>query len=153
MSAADNDRRVTELREIVSLLSTAVEKLISERKEGSSKDFVHTKTEDTGSTISHAEHDAVKTVLAAAGSLESLVVEPHVRLISLSTSYTISRALHIAAENNIAEVLAQAGDDGLRVVELARSTGIEEKKLCKYVSKTRSGEVCLAELIRRPRHA
>lgn len=153
MSRPDIDKRVTQLREIFSLLSTAVEKVASEWELRSSEDTLHARTEGAESTVSHAEYDAVKTVLAAVGSLESLIQEPHVRLISLSTSYTIARALHIAAENNVAELLAGAGDDGLRAVDLARSTGIEEKKLCKYVSWTTGGDLCLAEGTCRPHYA
>jgi hypothetical protein len=146
MSAADTNKSVTQLREIFTLLSTAVEKLASEWELRSSKDPLHTDTKGVDSSVSHVEYNTVKTVLAAVGSLESLILEPHARVISLSISYTIARALHIAAENNIAEVLARAGDDGLLAADLARSTGIEEKKLCKYTSQPMDGELFLADL-------
>ena len=133
MSATDTKKNVIQLREILSLLSTAVEKIASEWELRSSEDSLHARNEGADSSESHDEYDAVKTVLAAVGSLESLIMEPHVRLISLSTSYTIARALHIAAENSVAEVLARAGESGLRATHLARSTGIDEKKLCKCI--------------------
>jgi hypothetical protein len=138
-----NNKSVTQLREIVSLLSAAVEKVAAEWEGQPGKDPLNGQTEGARSSVSHAEKQTVKTVLAAVGSLESLIVDPHERLLALSTSYTIARAVHIVAENNVAELLAQAGDGGLRAVDLARSTGIEEKKLCEYLCLWR-GESCLA---------
>ena len=132
----NNNKPIAQLREILSLLSTAVETIASEWELHSNEGLLNGEAGYTASSASHTKYNAVKTVLAAVGSLESLVVEPHVRLISLSTSYTIARALHIAAERNVAELLARAGDDGIHATELARLTGIEEKKLCKNVSKT-----------------
>ena len=152
MSTQDTDKPVAQLRETLALLSTAVEKIASEWEQRSDNRDIHAKM-GADLSISHVEHDAVKMVLAAIGSLESLIVEPHMRLNILSSSYTIPRALHIAAEKNVAEVLAQGKNNGVHAADLARSTGIEEKKLCKYVSKTRKGDMCLVEHSCRPHHA
>ncbi|CZR56846.1 related to O-methyltransferase [Phialocephala subalpina] len=141
MSAADTSKPVAQLREILSLLSTAVEKIASEWELHSSHDSHHGSREATDSSVSHTEYDAVNTVLAAVGSLESLVLEPHVHLISMSMSYTIARALHIAAEHNVADLLARAGEEGLHAADLARSTGIEEKKLCRIMRSLTSHHV------------
>ena len=46
-----------------------------------------------------------------------------------------SRALFIAAERNIPDLLAEAGHDGLHVEALAEKTNIESKKLGKLQAK------------------
>jgi hypothetical protein len=131
MTATHDEKPVAQLREILALLSTAVEQLACEWESRLGTGICHAELENVGSNVTHAEYKTVKTVLAAVGSLESLIVEPHAHLFSMATSYTIARALHVAAENNVAEVLAGAGEGGLRAAELATSTGIEEKKLSK----------------------
>ncbi len=124
------DKPAQQTRDILNLLSANVERLASDWESTPNGDSVDTTSEDVGLPVSHAEYDAVKTILAALGSLESLVLNPHMRLSTLSMSYTTARALHIAAEHNIAELLAQHEDDGVPAAQLAKSTGIEEAKLC-----------------------
>jgi hypothetical protein len=152
MSVPRTIKDATQLREILFLLSTAVEKIASEwepRLSGS----LHAKIDDAELILSHAEHDAIKTVQAAVGSLESLIVEPHMQLVCMATSFTIARALHIAAEGNVAELLSQAGKEGLSVTDLARETGIEEKKLCKCNIIESDRVIYLTAYSHRPYHA
>jgi hypothetical protein len=125
MSTQQGSQPGTQLRKIMKLLSTAVEEIASEWDILSSKGTAL----EHGAKYSHIERDAAKTALAAIGSLESLIQDPYKHLITMSTSYTIARALHIAADHHIAELLAVAGVEGVHVADLASSTGIEESKL------------------------
>lgn len=75
-------------------------------------------------------HQAQRRVLAIAGSLTELVSEPPSRIIEVACQYWESRALYLAAERRIPDLLAAAGDRGLSAVELGEKTGVEPKKLC-----------------------
>ncbi|KAF1983583.1 hypothetical protein K402DRAFT_164738 [Aulographum hederae CBS 113979] len=114
-----------QLRKILSLLSTAGELIISEWEQNAHQDSPQNK--------SHTEYIAVKTVIAVVGSLESLILEPHVQLLPLSTSYMIARAPHVAAEKDVANQLDAAGERGMSAQELAQATGAEEGKLCRIM--------------------
>ncbi|OQU99123.1 hypothetical protein CLAIMM_04802 [Cladophialophora immunda] len=132
-----------QLREVLALLSAAVESLASQWESApGGEGTAPSQTEGAAATatathtVSHAEHDAVKVIIAALGSLESLVLDPHTRLLNLSMSYLIARALHVAAEHGVAEVLArveQGGGGGVSTGHLATATGIEEGKLCRVM--------------------
>ena len=123
MSLLEVQDRATQLRQVLSVLSTTAEKLASEW------DAV-TDSVNVTSTASQAEFDARKVILAALGSMESLVQDPHMRLLTLSTSYLISRALHIVAEHDIAGIIAGGGEGGVSILELADRTNIQQDKLC-----------------------
>lgn len=81
---------------------------------------------------SHKLHDAQRTVLAATGTLTELTSEPHSRVVEVACQYWESRALAIAAERKIADLLVKAGDKGLSTRELGAATGIESRKLCMF---------------------
>lgn len=78
-------------------------------------------------------HDAQRTILAVTGALTELVAEPYSRIQEVACQYWESRALYIAAERRIPDLLAEAGEDGLEVKELGSKTGIEHLKLCMYL--------------------
>ena len=115
------------LRELGALLNEAIETLASQWEVSADQD---NGSEDSvkNSTVSQAEYHASRLIHSALGSLEALVVPPPSFLLRLSMSYSISRALHIAAEHNIAELLSEA-DDGIPIDALAVSTGVEDGKL------------------------
>jgi hypothetical protein len=75
-------------------------------------------------------HEATRTVLAITGAATELVAEPYSRIQEVACQYFESRALFVAAERRIPDLLARAGEDGLNVGEIAEATGIEERKLC-----------------------
>lgn len=79
---------------------------------------------------SHQLYQAQRTILASVGALTELVAEPSVRIIELACQYWESRALYIAAERRIPDLLAEAGAKGLAADELGEATGIEHQKLC-----------------------
>ncbi|KAK7745189.1 hypothetical protein SLS62_009902 [Diatrype stigma] len=121
--------RATNLRQAVKLLQDASEALISEwTKDPSPPDAVP--ASETGIALpSHAAYDAQRIITAALGSIEELVAEPHYRLMDFSYGYLGTRALHVALNNDIALLLAGAGERGVPVAELAEATGIHESKL------------------------
>lgn len=140
MSPPQIETPAKQLRDILALLSTAIDRLASEWE--SSLDTEHRQSnsavENSNPIQSHVEYDAVKVALAALGSLESLIMNPYNRLVNLSMSYLLSRALHIVVEHNVADLLAQAGNDGVQSCNLARTVGIEEGKLCMFPKSFRS---------------
>lgn len=123
--------QITKLRSIVSLITKASETLIAEWENNPAT----AKAPDGVQLPSHSSFDAQRTLLAAAGSIEELVSDPAIRLLSLSSQYFESRALHIAAEHRIADVLHGHEDVGVNVDDIARKIGIEGQKLCKFAYK------------------
>lgn len=75
-------------------------------------------------------HQAQRTILSLTGALTELVIEPPHRLTELMGQYWESRALYIAAERRIPDLLHEAGDEGLEIDVIAKKTGIEALKLC-----------------------
>lgn len=89
-------------------------------------------SQDTAAILpSPALHQAQRTILAATGAISELVVEPYARIQEVGCQYFESRALFIAAERRIPDLLAEAGDDGLDVSTISEKTGIEVAKLGK----------------------
>lgn len=79
-------------------------------------------------------HEAQRTILAASGSLTELVSEPCNRLQEFISEFWESRALGIAVERRIPDLLHDAGEQGLDIQSLSSKTGIEAAKLCTYSS-------------------
>ena len=85
---------------------------------------------------SRSLYESQKIMLAAAGMLTELVAEPDSRLVQVTTQYFEARALHIAAERRIPDLLAAAEvtnesrGSGLSAKEIGDAVGIEPLKLC-----------------------
>lgn len=127
MPHEDVSSQAEALRQVVKLIQEASETLISEWT-APSPDAVP--ASETGIALpSHTAYNAQRTILAALGSIEELVVEPHYRLMDFSYAYLGTRALHVALNNDIAPLLARGGEDGVPVEELAEVTGIHGSKL------------------------
>lgn len=133
-------KAIGELREVVAILSKAVEDLICDWESSGKHDVVNGSNgidmSARNSDISHTEQRAVKTIQAALGSIESLVLDSHTRVLNLAASHLIARALYIAVEHNIAELLAGAeadGKSGLSAADIALVAGVDEGKICKLV--------------------
>jgi len=75
-------------------------------------------------------YQAQRTILSLTGALTELVAEPPHRLTELMGQYWESRALYIAAERRIPDLLHEAGEEGLEINDIAKKTGIEHLKLC-----------------------
>ena len=104
---------------LASSTSAVVDEWLKESKDGT-----------PGVLPSQRLHDAQRTILAITGSLTELVSEPHSRVIEVACQYWESRALSIAAERKIPDLLAVGGDKGMSAKELGAATGIEYRKLC-----------------------
>lgn len=92
-----------------------------------------TSTEDTANPLPPKKlFDAQRTILSAAGKLTELVSTPSNRLLEVSTQYYEARALHIAAEKRIPDMLVDYDETGVPVKELAVKVGCEPTKLCQY---------------------
>ncbi len=78
-------------------------------------------------------YQAQRELLAAAGTLTELASDPSSRLQEVSGQYFEARALHIAAEKRIADVIAELDTDGEGVPGdvIAEKVGIEPRKLSK----------------------
>ena len=70
-------------------------------------------------------YNAQRTVQAVTGAVVELTSEPQSRLLEVSSQYFESRALHIAAEHRIADLLHGRGNEGVHVNEIGKVVGIE----------------------------
>jgi hypothetical protein len=124
------------------LLSEAVQTVTEEwKKESFSKKQTNGSNGVKGATsngdISTADilpswplYQAQRTIHALTGALTELVAEPPHRLTELMGQYWESRALYIAVERRIPDLLHEAGEEGLETSEIAKKVGIEPLKLC-----------------------
>ncbi len=127
MSYNDVSTRAKALRRVVELIREASETLISEWMSPSADAVAAT---ETGiALLGRGAYDARRNIIAALGSVEELVAEPHFRLMDFSYSYLEARVLHVALENDVASLLARGGEDGVPVEDLAKATGIDASKL------------------------
>ncbi|KAI0851309.1 putative O-methyltransferase [Daldinia vernicosa] len=131
MSYDDVSSRATALRQVAKLIQDSSETLIAEW-ENPAPDAIPA-SETTFAIPGRKAYDAQRTVIAALGSIEELVAEPHLRLVDFAELYFEVRALHIAVEHNIAILLDKGGPDGISVEDLAKSTGLEKNKLARIL--------------------
>ena len=84
---------------------------------------------------SHTLHEAQRTILAICGTLTELVSEPPSRVIEIACQYWESRALYVAAERRIPDLLSttEARENGISALELGKATGIEQQKLSRLL--------------------
>ena len=80
-------------------------------------------------------HDAQRTILAICGSLIENVSEPPVRVLEVACQYWESRALYIAAERRIPDLLStpEAKENGISALALGKETGLEQQKLSRLL--------------------
>ncbi|RYP34683.1 hypothetical protein DL766_002874 [Monosporascus sp. MC13-8B] len=123
------EAQITKLRQVVSLITQAAETAIAEWENGTAA----AESLEGVELPSRPFFKAQRTLLAAAGSIEELVSNPATRLLSLSMQYFESRALHVAAEHRVPDILRAYPDGGLHVSLIAEQTGIEEQKLSRIL--------------------
>ncbi|KAL6234377.1 S-adenosyl-L-methionine-dependent methyltransferase [Aspergillus navahoensis] len=80
-----------------------------------------------------AAYEAHKTILGAIGKIQELVASPPIRLIETSCQFYESRALHIAAEHRVADLVAAAGEQGLAIGELAKKANVDADMLLRIL--------------------
>ena len=120
----------SELLRVAEIVSSSVSTVIAEWAKETQPGAASTKE----ILPSPALFQAQRTILAAAGKLTELVSEPHSRVLEVACQYWECRALSIAAERRIPDLLAAAGAkggrEGVDIRDLAEATGIEKFKLC-----------------------
>ncbi|PLN86961.1 S-adenosyl-L-methionine-dependent methyltransferase [Aspergillus taichungensis] len=79
--------------------------------------------------VSPSLFNAQKTLLSAAGLLTELVSDPSSRLLEVSSQYNEARALHIAAELRVADIIAKSPDQRATIQTISEASGIERRKL------------------------
>ena len=80
-------------------------------------------------------YEAQRTLLALTGKLTELVAEPSLRIMEVGCQYWESRALYIACERRIPDMLAAPADikNGVSIKTLGAKTGIEADKLSRIL--------------------
>ncbi|KAL9948616.1 hypothetical protein ACHAP6_005870 [Verticillium nonalfalfae] len=73
--------------------------------------------------------NAQRALQAATGSLTELISQPENRLLEVSSQYFEARALHIAADARIPDLLAKTAPRGVPIDLLSAKAGIESRKL------------------------
>lgn len=126
-TAMSLDERINHLRDLVRLINDASEVVIHEWQ-AEAKD--PNPPADASLLPSQVLYDARRTLLGACGMASDLVAEPQQRLMEVSIGYYSSRALHVAAEGRVADIIAEADTgEGVHVSEIASKTGVEHRKL------------------------
>lgn len=125
----------TQLLQTVDLLSKAVNVIVSEwAKESELLEGAAAAAPPTSATQSlpsHELYEAQRTILAATGKLTELVQEPSVRILEVATQFQESRALYIAAERRVPDLLvAKDKAGGTPLSEISNKAKIESRKLC-----------------------
>lgn len=117
-----------QLIQTVDIISKTTQTVVSEwAKEAEASDGSTT----TGTLPSHELFNAQRTIAAALGKLAELVSEPSVRILEVATQFQESRALYIAAERRVPDILAPHDQQGgLSVTEISENAKIEHRKLC-----------------------
>ncbi|EPT04774.1 hypothetical protein FOMPIDRAFT_1027546 [Fomitopsis schrenkii] len=125
------DERINHLRDLVRLINDASEVVIHEWQ-AEAKD--PNPPADASLLPSQVLYDARRTLLGACGMASDLVAEPQQRLMEVSIGYYSSRALHVAAEGRVADIIAEADTgEGVHVSEIASKTGVEHRKLARIL--------------------
>lgn len=120
--------RTQKLRALVDLVNKASETVIGEWEKQDSLN--QCQSESSESALPSWElYNAQRTIISACGSFTELMHNPQLRLIEVSAEFLESRALHIAAEHRIADVLAGAGSNGVPIDTVASKIGINALKL------------------------
>ncbi|TCD63172.1 hypothetical protein EIP91_005869 [Steccherinum ochraceum] len=125
--------RATRLRAAITLLTEASE-IVIQHWEDEERDS-STKEVDRNFFIpSYELFNARRTIQGAMGVCAELVLDPRARLMEMAAVYYEARALHIAAEARVADVL-DSGDHekGMSADDLGRRIGIKEHKIARVL--------------------
>ena len=103
-------------------IQTVIQEWAEEQKPGASNDGASPDT-----LPSRRLYEAQRTLLALTGTLTELIAEPSQRILEVGCQYWESRALFIACERRIPDLLADS--TGVSAQQLSKITGIEHLKL------------------------
>ncbi len=126
-SQTDIDRLLQVSQLLTQNIQVVTQEWAREQKPGSSNDGAPPDT-----LPSRRLYEAQRTLLALTGTLTELVAEPSLRIVEVGCQYWESRALFIACERQIPDLLAAPevdGSVGVSAQQLSKMTGIEHLKL------------------------
>ena len=112
-------------------IQTVIQEWAKEQQPDSSNDGA-----PPGMLPSRRLYEAQRTLLALTGTLTELITEPSLRILEVGCQYWETRALFIAAERHIPDILASPDVDssvGMSAQLLGEKTGIEHLKLCRIL--------------------
>ncbi|GKT65341.1 O-methyltransferase [Colletotrichum tofieldiae] len=145
---ATAEQQITHLRSLLDILTNSTNDLIAELSSYSSSKS----TTGSGATTDHTDvripkdpktEDARKRVIAATASLEAALFTPQWRLGHLAHSYFVSRALHMAVEWEIPQLLTTNGP--MHLDDLSAKTGIVDTRKLGLVMRTLCAHHVFAE--------
>ncbi|PCH41150.1 S-adenosyl-L-methionine-dependent methyltransferase, partial [Wolfiporia cocos MD-104 SS10] len=125
-----NAERAQQLRDLLRLLNDSAEVIIKDWESGE-----QTAPVESGAPLPSPEvFEATRIVTGACGMFLDLVQEPGSRLTEVACAYFLSRALHVAIQARVAEILADADPTkGMSAALISEKTGINEQKLTRVL--------------------
>ncbi|KAF9640005.1 hypothetical protein BFW01_g11811 [Lasiodiplodia theobromae] len=121
-----HEDQISQLRQLSKLFTENIEVVIDEWKKGTAPNGVPSKE----------AYEAQRILTAAMGKVRELVVDPRYQIMEISQRYTDSRALFIAVERRVADLLEDGEGDGRHGCSLeflADKTGVEKCKLARIL--------------------
>lgn len=116
--------RAQKLLALVDLINSSAKTILQEWE----KEDSQSSTED--SILPSLElYNAQRTVVATCGAFSELLQNPENFICEVAMGFFQSRALHIAAEHRVADVLAAVGQGGMLVEDLGAKIGLDPHKL------------------------
>ncbi|PCH39010.1 S-adenosyl-L-methionine-dependent methyltransferase, partial [Wolfiporia cocos MD-104 SS10] len=125
-----NTERAQQLRDLLRLLNDSAEVIIKDWESGEQIAPV-----ESGAPLPSPEvYEATRIVTGACGMCLDLVQEPSSRLTEIACAYFLSRALHIAVQARVAEILADTDPtEGMSAALISEKTCINEQKLTRVL--------------------
>ncbi|KAJ6474192.1 O-methyltransferase [Mycena sanguinolenta] len=77
--------------------------------------------------------DAVQNLVAAAGQISAAMQDPVVSIMSVAHGFHVSSCVQAAAQLNVAEILRDAGPQGMSVKEIAAKNDVDSKLLARIL--------------------
>ncbi|RAL12387.1 O-methyltransferase tpcA [Aspergillus homomorphus CBS 101889] len=122
-----------QLLQTANMISSTVHTIIAEwsAEVEASKDS--SRQSDAPNLPSWELFNAQRTILAAVGKLTELVADPSARILEVATQFQESRAMYIAAERRIPDILAAGDEGGVHVDQISQEAKIEPRKLSRIL--------------------
>lgn len=126
--------RVQKLLALIDLVNTAAQTVVQEWTKEDLQAQPERKTED--SIPSLRLYDAQRTIIGSCGGLSELLLHPEHLISEVALGFFQSRALHVAAENHIADILATAEHgSGMSIKKIGARAALDPHKLGMFISR------------------
>ncbi|KAI0059947.1 S-adenosyl-L-methionine-dependent methyltransferase [Artomyces pyxidatus] len=136
MSASNGIDSLAELKALADIIKASVERIEQTVN-------AHSLTFPSPHTSFSPESEAARNlpeviaagslISAAASQLSALVQPPPLTIISLAMQFHVSTAVRTAVDTHVAEILREAGPQGLHVRDIAKPTNVDPKKLARIL--------------------